>query len=409
MGSLMSSTSYNDLRQDRDLHEYAGEAALDLLKMEYDGELSLDTDSVYGLAIAMPQIARSAPNKIFVALAIRSYILLVLNVILQGMLLCFIGQASQIMAALGGQMHLCDFGASLPSCPDGDGCLGPGGTRYTKTRLFGYTQWNVQNFVKRALLDIIPEKRTVIEEKVDPGEYGMENYWCRLVACFLFSMSVITELYSCFELAVTLWTIPSESESWIEERKDVQEPTNESFPGLDFVKFRVAGMPRYWKVINALIVCFPKCFLWWFVVWQGFILLMETAGIIDLVLGSLAMGFICSIDEMILSSLASKAARYVMNSIEPWEVHGGGQVDGSLLHIAWFIFPRRLALCVGITAAFVTKFYLRKCRWDPENKSWVSVDMSYPEVINFFPWDLLDNDWVKTSSRRFWSMPEEGD
>lgn len=384
-----------------------GEAAgADLFEMDFIGEISLDADSVYGLAIAMPQIARSIPNKFFISLAIRAYYLLFVNIVLQAMLLCFIGQASQIMAPLGGQMYLCDFGAYLPRCPDADGCTGPGGTKYTKTRLYSYTQWNIQSFVKNALLDVLPDRKDSIEEKVDQGEYGMENYWCRLTACFLFSVSVLTELFSCYDVADTLWSTPHVAQSWVEERTDVPESPNVSFPALDFVTFRVAGMPRHWKVINVFVVLLPKVLLWWFVVWQGFVLLMDTAGILDLVLGSLAMGFICSIDEMLLDALASNASKYVMRNIQPWK-STQDLMSNRLgpMWVIWFTLPRRFILCVIITAFFVCKFYWRKCVWNEADQSWVSKDMRLPDKVIFWPWDLLNTDWIAVKSESFWTMP----
>lgn len=398
-------SSYSAVSQS--VKQAADEAADDLFKMERSGELNLDSDSVYGLAIAMPQIARSHPNKIFVSLAIRSYLLLGLNIYVQFALLEFVGQATQIMPTLGGQMHLCDFGATLETCPGGVGCVGPGGTKFTKLRLYGYTQWAIQKFVKQALLDVVPERTDLINEKVDPGEFGMENYWCRLYACFLFAMSVITELYSCFELFGVLWNIPSNNESWIgfKERESSGNSSSSTFPALDFVNFQVAGMSHLWKLINICTVLVPKVFLWVFVVWQGFILLMESAGILDLVLGSLAMSFICSIDEMILSSLSSKAARHIMDSLDPFEVVDHGHQKRTTLQLLWFTFPRRLALVICITVFFITKYYMRKCRWDPDLATWISIDMSYPTKVTYLFWDLFDADLIPMDKEKFWTMP----
>ena len=37
-----------------------------------------------------------------------------------------------------------------------------------------------------------------IEEKVEPGEYGVENYLCRVICLFIFTLSVVEDLRSTF-------------------------------------------------------------------------------------------------------------------------------------------------------------------------------------------------------------------
>ena len=141
----------------------------------------LETQSVYGSAFAFPQIARSSGYRgMFVALWCRAYLALGLNYLVQFALVMFVGKATQIMNPLGGQMHLCDFGADLDVCKGPDApfqprCTGPGGTQFSPPRLYGYTQWAVQKFTKQALLDVLPDQEGLINEKVDPGEYGLEN------------------------------------------------------------------------------------------------------------------------------------------------------------------------------------------------------------------------------------------
>lgn len=183
-----------------------------------------------------------------------------------------------------------------------------------------------------------------------------------------------------------------------------------SFPSLQVVKFRVCGMPRYWKIINFFVVFLPKFALWYFVVWEGFNLLMETSGILDLVLGCLAMCFIMSIDEMILASLSSRAARYIMSSLVSLEVkHDRPKSPKTWCSYLYFMFPRRLFLCLLISGAHVLHYYRMRCKWDDALGLYVSQDMQYPKSVLYFPWDLLSSTLVQRDSKPFWTMPHAGD
>eukprot|EP00439_Symbiodinium_sp_Y106_P074806 s169_g14.t1 len=84
------------------------------------------------------------------------------------------------MYPFAGQMHLCDFGASVKACPDASNCVGPSGTVYTPARLYSFPIWSTRVFVRDSMKAVFPEYAEKIDEQVDPGEYGLENYTCRL-------------------------------------------------------------------------------------------------------------------------------------------------------------------------------------------------------------------------------------
>ena len=278
--------------------EDVGKAALGLIDVERSQTIfKLETSSVYGSGFAFPQIARSSGyQSVFVTLWIRSYLALALNYVVQFALVMFVGEATQIMNPLGGQMHLCDFGADLdickgPEAPFQPRCTGPGGTQFSPSRLYGYTQWAVQKFTKQALVDVLPDQEDLINEKVDPGEYGLENRTCRWVCLLLFALAVNHEIQVCFRMMAMLWFLPHAPDKcdWIEIDKKNKNKAS----------YRIAGMPTHWKLITALTVLIPKVTLCYFVLLEGTTLLMDTSGILDTVLGAMSMAFILDVDEML--------------------------------------------------------------------------------------------------------------
>merc|ERR1712190_259083 len=107
--------------------------------------------------------------------------------------------------------------------------------------------------------------------------------------CLVFIMSVSTEMNKNFDLMRLLFKVPTAAEPWIYYVPYSKSHGSAAFLAANLCDFRVAGMPLGWKLINVFLILVPKCFLWLVVVWEGFRFLMETAGIVDLVLGSMAM------------------------------------------------------------------------------------------------------------------------
>lgn len=435
----------------RETTKLALEATTDALeKMDVKSSLKIERESVYGYALVLPQVARSTDyDHLFTALALRSFFYFILNIVVQMWLLCFIGEASQVMAPLGGQMHLCDFGAYLDECPEGgDKCMGPGGTLYTRTRLYSYMQWNIQTYVKNALLEIVPEKADEIQAKVDPGEYGMESRACRFLCCFLFAMSVVDEIVKCFNMAELLHSVPTKEQSWVYYHSpDADAPMEEA----SLLGYRVQGMPLRWKLWNVVFVLLPKMALCWFVLTEGFILLMDTGGILDLVLGAMSLKFVLDIDEIICLAFNSAAARYIMESLHvpeqvevefdhnlndpqssykslsgfhtPRDGHGHrteaetpdevlARIKSQTMRVTKYrifrvLFPRRLFLVLMVMLFFISKYYYRRC--DPwGGGTFVSKEMYLPKSSHYSIIDFLFNT-VATESEPFWTMPSPTD
>merc|ERR1719387_855040 len=146
--------------------------------MESRGFCGVEKASIYGAALAIPQIARSVGwSTTLTGLTIRSYIFLTLNIFLQGFLILMIGESAHVMNPFGGQMHLCDFGASIPECPHAKNCLGPGGTILSYPRLYGWDIWNTRAFARDGLSAVFPNRTKEIHTALDPGEYGLENWY----------------------------------------------------------------------------------------------------------------------------------------------------------------------------------------------------------------------------------------
>merc|ERR1719487_2143677 len=103
-------------------------------------------ESVSGAAIVMPQMARTVGwDRTMTVLAIRSWIFLTLNILLQSYLLGMLAKEENVMDLFAGQMYLCDFGAWVEDCP-GVGCTGPGGTDITAPRMYSWDAWVNRNF-----------------------------------------------------------------------------------------------------------------------------------------------------------------------------------------------------------------------------------------------------------------------
>jgi hypothetical protein len=331
------------------------------------------------------------------------------------------------MDTLAGKMHLCDYAQHLDTCPEGPLCTGPGGTKYTRLRLYSFAQWAVRIFVRDMMIAVDPDKKDDIMKQVDPGEYGLESYNCRIVCCLVFTMSITTELFQNYELARFLFLLPSKAESWIKYTPHSQSSGDHMFLACNLCEFQIKGMPRIWKIVNVIIILVPKSFLWLVVVWEGFRFLMETAGIVDLVMGSMAMGFVLSIDEALMSCLANGLTRHIMGALtevpnfkDPAEgVEGSDdeilQAIGIPVPISFqrqfsLAFPRRLIVVAILLLANIWRYYFINCHVGPDG-SFVSNPMHLPEhtwltgsVKQFF--NMIFFEKLAEEEQPFWTHPE---
>jgi len=430
--SLPSSDAKDPLRQlsqsppdddDPEMEIVGAKLSRVLFKDRRTMTINIESNSVYGAAVLMPQVARSSGwNRDLTSLAVSSFLYLMLCIALHGVMLMFMDKEEVILDGFAGQMYLCDFGENIGSCTGhGTECIGPGGTQMSGQRLYTWTQFSTRVFVRDSLKSLFPDAASTI----DPGEYGVESYNCRLVCVFLFVISIIPECELCMNMVVLLWALPSKAESWIELEKCEDEPSGEK------VNVKVAGMPLFWKAVNFVFVCVPKVVLVYNTAQTGICFLMETAGIDDIIVNSVALGFLLSLDELITDNLMSDGANVLIDMCEGYELYEDDPASGPTLdetatiwHYAVngvcgyiglairlvFSLLReqlvKLIVAVIITFLFVSEYYMSHCEW--KDGRFVSRSMYMPTSMHFnflnaflpslFPFGKEDTP--------YWTMPE---
>jgi len=337
-----------------------------------------------------------------------------------------IAKEDAVYDAFGGAMYLCNFA---------EGVRGPSGTLISSpARLFtNFNQWNTRLYIKQALLDLFPERSQWIEEKVDPGEYGLESHSCRFICCVLFIMSTIKELYLISNMARLLWNVPTRGESWL-EASDGEDGDHSSLAAelrippdvmkwLNMVRVKVAGMPACWKLFGALFVLVPKVVIWRLTLQTGITYLMDTAGSTDLIINAVALGFILSIDELICEVLLSRETKILLGKCEGYPLEGDNfkhAEDDEIYEAylqnkgckAWslrdllLLFPFRIALTIVVTALFVAEYYCRFCTWTEED-GFISRPVYEPRDSSFtFMNTILPSLFpIEEAKEPFWRMP----
>jgi hypothetical protein len=390
--------------------QLAGAKLIGGLHVSDCGTVKIEAGSVYGAAILLPQLARTLgwPRELTV-LALQSFVYLVLCIIIHGWLLMFIAKEENVMDAFAGQMYLCDFGSGLTG-------IGPGGTNFSAARLYSWDQWSTRNYVKSSLLGLFPERKDDVLKFADPGEYGLESYYCRLVCCFVFMVSVIDELTLVFGMAKLLYVVPSRNEPWIELRDDDDDATKDEW--LDSVTIRINGMSRFWKFVYCTFVLLPKFLLWQLTCSSGVDFLMETAAVDEIIVNSVALGFLLTMDELVTGALMPAPAirllemcedvpLYTQADVEPMgsdqaiETFGGADQRLSNEDFACFmceLIPKKLLLVSVLTGLFVWGYYASHCTVD-SNGRYVSMTMYLPKTLafnflnalapSFFPIELM--------------------
>lgn len=372
----------------------------------------IQTDSVYGQMIAMPQVARSAGwSKELVSLTIKTMICYAVNCFIVVFLLVMIQKEERVWDNFAGQMHLCDFGAFIERCPEGPSCDGPGGTKYRPAELYSWTAWTERMFVKDSLLAVFPDRSSEISELVDPGEYGLEDYWCRLTACFVFMLVIMDEFLQMARSAALLYHLPSKAEPWITYEGPLPTDISTEPPEISDFKLKIAGMSRAWKFVNCLFVLLPWGMILKLTIQSGIAFLMDTAGIEDVIVNCVALAFILTIDETVFAHLSDRAGKAIMEDLEHFDPPKP-DVDVTV----WFmLFPTRLfSLCLVFTIA-LADYYFRHCTL-PQGESWLGGFISIPiyqpsstyiNVIEaFFPCFFGE---TGNSSKPLWTMPETKD
>lgn len=376
--------------------------------------VQVEKASVYGSALAMPQLARSAGWPLnLILLSMRSYLFLVINILLQGVFLFMIDKSEEVMDKFAGQMKLCDFGADVRDCPDGPGCTGPGGTQYSPSRMYGFSHWVTRNFVRDSLTAIFPEKQDQIYALVDPGEFGQESRACRILCCFLFMTSLMSELSTTMEMARMLHRIPTTSSSWVVYDHTTREP-----------RLRIEGMPCFWKFINWIFVFTPKLILWRLTVSAAMNFLLDTAGITEVIINTVALNFILSIDELLFESLTAPETRCLMEGLEGCNLlesdrryYGVEQetinetMEREVYNLSRFslkfALPVRLMIVCLLTFTFIAEYYVTNCTKGEEG-TWISQPLYMPAGVDYPLWAFLFP-WMnppRASEIPVWTMPK---
>lgn len=386
-------------------------------------------ESVYGAAILMPQLARTVRwNKTMTMLAIQSWMFLVLNVLLQAYLLKMLAKEEIIMDGFAGQMFLCDFGAGIEACP-GPGCRGPGGTDVTGPRLYSWEAIVDRTFVRDSFAALFPDKIDEINAKIDPGEYGVESYWCRLACCFIFMISCMDDLNIIYKIAQLLYKIPTEAGRWIRPRPN---PGYKLHGSIEEVEVKIAGMPLKWKVINGLCIVLPKLVLWKLTAETGMGMLMDTSGIDDIITNSVALTFILGIDELMGTALMTEEALNFVKSTEDFPLFDEStscvgnmsllsddelleqyqkiqcDIRGVKLQDMTQLIPTKFVVSVLGTVFFVWEYYSRHCVQSPDDENrYISKTMYLPKSMQF-TWlnALIPNFFPVERGDMYWEMPK---
>eukprot|EP00928_Gymnodinium_smaydae_P022184 TRINITY_DN18710_c0_g1_i1.p1 TRINITY_DN18710_c0_g1~~TRINITY_DN18710_c0_g1_i1.p1 ORF type:complete len:230 (-),score=25.00 TRINITY_DN18710_c0_g1_i1:324-1013(-) len=223
-------------------------------------------------------------------------------------------------------------------------------------------------------------------------------------------------------MLMVLWQIPTTHESWV--KYDSASEDGEA----SGVVMRISGMPRYWKVFNALFVLLPKMCIWVLTVDNGVLFLMETAGIEDLVVNACALAFILNLDEILYDAMFSDVAKGLIDELEPCELDvEANQYEAESITELWnthqsnrawtictfslyyFAIPFRLVMMILITLFFLYKYYHEHCT-QIEDGTWVPTPLHLPRSYNlpwasfiFGPFPRLFP--IPTEENEAWSMP----
>eukprot|EP00933_Yihiella_yeosuensis_P009217 TRINITY_DN115032_c0_g1_i1.p1 TRINITY_DN115032_c0_g1~~TRINITY_DN115032_c0_g1_i1.p1 ORF type:complete len:287 (+),score=51.56 TRINITY_DN115032_c0_g1_i1:54-863(+) len=259
----------------------------------------------------------------------------------------------------------------------------------------------------------------------DPGEYGLEDYWCRAACCFLFMAAMMSDLYMTFADIMVLYHIPNEEEQWIEYKdlgkdKD-QVKEEEDMTELDLIDFKLSGMSLFWKCETLVTIIMPKLLIWVGLALSGFTFLMETAGILDLIINAMALTFILQIDELMYECCTTSATHYIMDNLSDLPLDDADReeqeteeqvldrfVQEELESWKPFlakIIPWRFMTIVSLQLFFMWAYYVKNCH-KTEAGNWVSNEMRLPVDLSFRPLERIFGFSPEAEEKPFWRMPE---
>lgn len=373
-------------------------AELGGLTLEFyaQGHLTMDCriekNCLYGAAIAMPQLARSGGwQTASTTLAVRVYVMLLVNYFLSGFLAYSLIAKQNVLDPYQGQPNLCDFGAEVSHCPGAPGCTGPGGSQIAEDKLFDWPVYHGRRFVKASLMALFPQMQEKIDKNVDPGEYGVESYWCRLVCIFIFVTAILDDFYAICRTMMFLVVVPTRAECWIGVKceQDDQAPV----PDLNELNLQVAGISMLWKCINVMTVVIPRAMLWCGVCRGGTMLLMESSDLTDMIVNTVALNFILDINKFLFQAYELRATKHFLNVLVDYKMHdqsNGLHTQSDLLSwnmtslevckLAAKLFPHRLLLAVAIASWFIFEYYSHYCERSADG-TWISKVLREPDNV----------------------------
>eukprot|EP00930_Biecheleria_cincta_P086130 TRINITY_DN75495_c0_g1_i1.p1 TRINITY_DN75495_c0_g1~~TRINITY_DN75495_c0_g1_i1.p1 ORF type:complete len:484 (+),score=52.21 TRINITY_DN75495_c0_g1_i1:37-1452(+) len=404
------------------------------------GSVYVESRSIYGAVIVMPQLARSMewPSRLTFE-ALRSVYFLILDLALQGAFLMYLFESDNVMTGFSGKMFLCDMGALCQSntANSGPACTGPAGTDITPGRTYDFGTWSTRSFLASSLESIFPGQADAIGSMVDPGEYAMESYWCRWLCVFLFMMTMMQEVTNMYDMGLLLWSVPNRDESWIRFKHhhdsdgakvaDSQGSKKKGTPWYDDVELTVAGMPVHWKILNLVCVLLPKLMIWKLTASTGVTFLMESAGIEDLVVNSVALTFILGISEMVCETVTSETTHEMLSRCKEyplWDHRKVAQMTDSdivntfgskfamrpitYLEALQALVPLRFLGVCGLTIFFVWNYYHEHCRLYEGSGTWLPQDLHVaPTTELTFMNALLPSLYpIRKDGDVAWTMPK---
>lgn len=326
------------------------------------------------------------------------------------------------------------FRVTHSACPDGPDCTGPGGQPIPDpVALYPFDIWYTRGFLRDSLQVLFPDRKDEIGEKVDPGEYGLESYWCRLLCIFVFVLQIADEFQNIRELIKFLYQIrrgEADEAPWVQYDSTPQESKPKDDHGnaeLEFVQFSVNAMPLRWKLFNVIFLLIPRIFIWRMVTMAGVHFLMETAAMVDQIVNTTALSFVLTTDELILERLATKATKHMMSSLKDTQLYDytpyADETDQQALErystqeMKWWtgghsfpLVPKRLLEAALLMMLFTAEYYLHNCKRN-EDGGWVSMDMFLPKEAHLRIACFMKKFFSLASEHEsqdvaFWSMPE---
>eukprot|EP00438_Fugacium_kawagutii_P020574 Skav226937 [mRNA] locus=scaffold965:200562:201395:- [translate_table: standard] len=194
-----------------------------------------------------------------------------------------------------------------------------------------------------------------------------------------------------------LYYIPSEDQPWFQLGEEDEDETAETMEKwLSQVEVKVAGMPKTWKLVNVFVVLLPKILLWEMTASTGVNFLMETGGIDDIIVNSVALGFLLTLDEIITDAMLSAEVNHLLDECQEYPLYQEGDLHThsdqetlsksdtlapGIFLLLWEMIPKVMVFCLALLFWLVTRYYTLHC--DFVDGKWVSKDMRLPNSLSF--------------------------